>query len=131
MGLFDTMGGQAGYSIFAHSRPDKIGIPRLLPLYLKKNLLDYRQKKPLKYMHFLLMYTEKGLLYISAEKGGNDLWSAYQKRTRRCAIARMSRVRENINAVNACITTGGAANCRHVFSARKLKGRMTAPSVIL
>jgi hypothetical protein len=24
----------AGYSIFAHSRPDKIGTPRLLPLYI-------------------------------------------------------------------------------------------------
>jgi len=26
--------GEAGYGIFAHSRPDKIGTARLLPLYI-------------------------------------------------------------------------------------------------
>ena len=40
---------QAGHSIFTHSRHDKIGSPRLLPLDLYKYLSDYRQKKPLKY----------------------------------------------------------------------------------
>jgi len=39
----------ADYSIFAHSRPDKIGTPRLLPLYISMSLKDYQQKKPLKY----------------------------------------------------------------------------------
>ena len=39
---------QTGNSIFAHSRPDKVGTPRLLPLYLSYILSDYRQKKPLK-----------------------------------------------------------------------------------
>jgi hypothetical protein len=38
----------AGYSIFAHSRPDKIGTPRLLPLDIKIVLKDYQQKNPLK-----------------------------------------------------------------------------------
>ncbi len=39
----------AGYSIFAHSRPDKIGTPRLLPPDFYRYLSDYRQKNPLKY----------------------------------------------------------------------------------
>ncbi len=43
---------KAGHSIFAHSRPDQIGTPRLLPLYFKDLLSDYRQKKPLK--HYVL-----------------------------------------------------------------------------
>jgi len=42
----------AGHSIFAHSRPDKIGTPRLLPLYIRIFLSDYQQKKPLK--HYIL-----------------------------------------------------------------------------
>jgi hypothetical protein len=41
--------GEAGYGIFAHSRPDKIGTARLLPLYIRISPLDYQQKKPLKY----------------------------------------------------------------------------------
>ena len=31
-----------GYSIFAHSRPDKIGTPRLLPLDFQNISSDYR-----------------------------------------------------------------------------------------
>jgi iron complex transport system substrate-binding protein len=42
------MVGETGNSIFAHSRSDKVGTPRLLPLYLSYILSDYRQKKPLK-----------------------------------------------------------------------------------
>jgi len=38
-----------GYSIFAHSRPDKIGTPRLLPLDFQNISSDYQQKNPLKY----------------------------------------------------------------------------------
>ncbi len=44
---------KAGHSIFTHSRPDKIGTPRLLPLYFKNTLSDYRQKKPFK--HYVLL----------------------------------------------------------------------------
>ena len=39
----------AGYSIFAHSRPDKIGTPRLLPLYIRNILNGISAKNPLKY----------------------------------------------------------------------------------
>jgi len=39
---------KTGYYPFAHSRPDKIGTPRLLPLHIEIFSLDYRQKKPLK-----------------------------------------------------------------------------------
>jgi iron complex transport system substrate-binding protein len=46
------MSKKTGYSIFAHSRPDKIGTPRLLPP-CEKSALDYRQKKPLK--HYILL----------------------------------------------------------------------------
>jgi hypothetical protein len=46
---------QSGYSIFAHSRPDKIGTPRLLPLDLLDIFFDYQQKNPLKY-HALPVY---------------------------------------------------------------------------
>jgi hypothetical protein len=35
----------AGYSIFAHSRPDKIGTPRLLPLYIRNILNGISAKK--------------------------------------------------------------------------------------
>ena len=50
---------QTGHSIFAHSRSDKVGTPRLLPLYEIIHL-NYRQKKPLKYYilsHILLLVT--------------------------------------------------------------------------
>jgi hypothetical protein len=33
---------------FAHSRPDKIGTPRLLPLDISDIFFDYQQKNPLK-----------------------------------------------------------------------------------
>ena len=36
---------QAGYSIFAHSRLDKIGTPRLLPLYIRNILNGISAKK--------------------------------------------------------------------------------------
>jgi len=36
---------QAGHSIFAHSRPDKIGTPRLLPLYIRNILNGISAKK--------------------------------------------------------------------------------------
>jgi hypothetical protein len=36
---------QAGHSIFAHSRPDKIGTPRLLPLYIRNILKGISAKK--------------------------------------------------------------------------------------
>ena len=39
---YDT---QAGHSIFAHSRPDKIGTPRLLPLYIRNILNGISAKK--------------------------------------------------------------------------------------
>src|SRR3990170_5306513 len=35
----------AGHSIFAHSRPDKIGTPRLLPLYIRNILNGISAKK--------------------------------------------------------------------------------------
>jgi hypothetical protein len=35
----------AGHSILAHSRPDKIGTPRFLPLYIGIFSIDYQQKK--------------------------------------------------------------------------------------
>ena len=40
---------QAGHSIFAHSRPDKIGTARLLPLYIRNLLNRISAKNPLKY----------------------------------------------------------------------------------
>ena len=36
---------QAGHSILAHSRPDKIGTPRLLPLDLYKYFVGLSAKK--------------------------------------------------------------------------------------
>jgi hypothetical protein len=36
---------KAGYNIFAHSRPDKIGTPRLLPLYIRNILKGISAKK--------------------------------------------------------------------------------------
>ena len=51
---------QAGHSIFAHSRPDKIGTPRLLSLYIGILSLDYRQKNPLKY--YVLPSDIKGMV---------------------------------------------------------------------
>jgi hypothetical protein len=36
---------QAEYVVVAHSRPDKIGTPRLLSHYFLYRLSDYRQKK--------------------------------------------------------------------------------------
>src|SRR4030042_6418440 len=36
---------QAGHSIFAHSRPDKIGTPRFLPLYIRNILNGISAKK--------------------------------------------------------------------------------------
>jgi hypothetical protein len=36
---------KAGHSIFAHSRPDKIGTPRLLPLYIRNILHGISAKK--------------------------------------------------------------------------------------
>src|SRR4030042_1527462 len=53
---------QAGHSTFAHSRPDKIGTPRLLPLdFVYIILSDYRQKNPLKYyaLPFLFEFVNK------------------------------------------------------------------------
>src|SRR4030043_593253 len=40
---------QAGHSILAHSRPDKIGTPRLLPLYIRNIFNGLSAKNPLKY----------------------------------------------------------------------------------
>ncbi len=36
---------QAGHSIFAHSRPDKIGTARLLPLYIRNIFKGISAKK--------------------------------------------------------------------------------------
>jgi hypothetical protein len=36
---------KAGHSILAHSRPDKIGTPRLLPLYIRNILNGISAKK--------------------------------------------------------------------------------------
>jgi hypothetical protein len=36
---------QAGHSILAHSRPDEIGTPRLLPLYIRNILNGILAKK--------------------------------------------------------------------------------------
>jgi hypothetical protein len=36
---------KAGHSTFAHSRPDKIGTPRLLPLYIRNILKGISAKK--------------------------------------------------------------------------------------
>jgi hypothetical protein len=35
----------SGYSILAHSRPDKIGTPRLLPLYIGNILIGLSAKE--------------------------------------------------------------------------------------
>jgi hypothetical protein len=43
--LFIIHGIQAGYSIFAHSRPDKIGTARLLPLYIRNIINGISAKK--------------------------------------------------------------------------------------
>jgi hypothetical protein len=43
--LFVNYDIQAGHSIFAHSRPDRIGTPRLLPLYIRKILNGISAKK--------------------------------------------------------------------------------------
>ncbi|MFH1702790.1 MAG: hypothetical protein ABIB41_05065, partial [Nitrospirota bacterium] len=43
--LFIIHDTQAGHSIFAHSRPDKIGTPRILPLYIRNILIGLSAKK--------------------------------------------------------------------------------------
>jgi len=61
---------QAGHSIFAHSRSDKIGTPRLLPTSLISPLgkggyeggsMEYQQKNPLRYyaLPFLSKFVNK------------------------------------------------------------------------
>jgi hypothetical protein len=49
---------KAGHSIFAHSRPDKIGTPRLLPLYIKNilNGLSAKKSAQILYPSYLLFY---------------------------------------------------------------------------
>jgi hypothetical protein len=43
--LFTNHEMRAGHSIFAHSRPDKIGAPRLLPLDLYEYFIGLSAKK--------------------------------------------------------------------------------------
>jgi hypothetical protein len=43
--LFINYNIKAGHSILAHSRPDKIGTPRLLPLYIRNILKGLSAKK--------------------------------------------------------------------------------------
>jgi hypothetical protein len=43
--LFINYNIKAGHSILAHSRPDKIGTPRLLPLYIRNILNGISAKK--------------------------------------------------------------------------------------
>ena len=47
---------QAGHSIFAHSRPDKIGTPRLLPLDFRNIVNGLSAKNPLKYYALPLLF---------------------------------------------------------------------------
>ena len=39
------LGSKAGYNIFAHSRSDEIGTPRLLPLHFKNILIGLSEKE--------------------------------------------------------------------------------------
>ena len=66
------MVGETGNSIFAHSRSDKVGTPRLLPLYLSVILSDYRQKKPLKcyFLSCLLLLVTCHLSLVTAVHAG-------------------------------------------------------------
>jgi len=48
----------SGNGILAHSRPDKIVTSRFLPLYIRRFLMEYQQKKPLKY-HILLLQNSR------------------------------------------------------------------------
>jgi hypothetical protein len=52
---------QAGHSIFAHSRPDKIGTPRLLPLYIRNifNGISAKKSAQILCLPFLFEFVSK------------------------------------------------------------------------
>jgi len=69
----------AGYGILAHSRPDKIGAPRFLPLYIRRFSMDYqstthRAKNPLKYHSLLLQNLEMLPLFKKRLTMINHIW---------------------------------------------------------
>jgi hypothetical protein len=51
MGCFSLLVIETGYSIFAHSRPDKIGAPRLLPLYYLNIFFGLSAKKSVQILY--------------------------------------------------------------------------------
>ena len=61
----------AGYSIFAHSRPDKIGTPRLLPLDLYKYFIGLSAKKSAQILYPAITELES---YVKSEKLKVSVW---------------------------------------------------------
>jgi hypothetical protein len=57
----------AGYSVFAHSHPDKIGTPRLLPLYIRNIFKGLSAKKSAQILYPAIMEVEMFILFQKSE----------------------------------------------------------------
>ena len=53
---------QASHSIFAHSRPDKIGTPRFLPLYIRYILNGISAKKSAQILYLAYILNENSAI---------------------------------------------------------------------